>query len=116
MGQSRYFQTPTMQDMSVADPRDPEKAEPAHYRTYNLPADFRGYASIDLLANIDWFEYAWQLGDRMDRLANRFFGDDQYWWVIALVNNVQYVFSVQVGTVLRIPLNVNDILSKLELI
>ena len=116
MGQSRYFQTPTMQDLTIPDPRDIQKSEPIHYATYNLPAEFRGYANIDLIANIEWFEYVWQFGDRLDRLANRFYGDDQYWWVIALVNNISYVLGIKIGTVLRIPKDVSDVLQKLELI
>jgi hypothetical protein len=116
MAQSRYLQTQTMQDMNVPDPRDIQKSEPLHYATYNYPLDYSGLANIDFLANIEYFEYVWQLGDRMDQLANRFYADDQYWWVIATVNAISYPLGVKIGTVLRIPQDVNDVLQKLDLI
>lgn len=116
MARSRYFQTPTVQDFDKKDPRDISKNEPQHYLTYNLPLDLAGYAPIELLSGLDVVEHAWDAGDRMDRLANKFYNDDQYWWVIALVNNISYPLGLPRGTIIRIPLDVNAVLSKLELI
>ena len=116
MARSRYLQTPTVQDFSKKDPRDPSKTEPQHYLTWDLPLDFHGYAQIDLIGTDDYFEYAWQRGDRLDHLAKRFYDDEQYGWVIALVNAISYPFGIKEGTILRIPTDVNTVLTKLELI
>ena len=32
-------------------------------------------------------EIMWQVGDRLDKIASREYGDAQYWWVIARYNN-----------------------------
>lgn len=106
MGRSRYFQTPTVQ----------RSAEPQHYLTYSLPLRYSGYAPIDLLGNSEYAEYTWEFGDRLDRLANKYYQDDQYWWVIALVNSIKYPLGIKVGTVIRIPLDVNAIMQKLDLV
>ena len=42
-------------------------------------------------------------GDRLDLLANRFYGDSSLWWVIAVTNGLSDSFFVPPGTRLRIP-------------
>jgi hypothetical protein len=108
MGRSRYFQTPVIQGKGLS--------EPAHYLTYNLPLQYSGYPRIDLLGDSNYAEYTWEFGDRLDRIANKYYQDDQYWWVIALVNAISYPLGIKVGTVIRIPLDINEILQKLELV
>jgi len=90
--------------------------EPAHYLTWNFPTNMRGYKPIDLLGDSEFVEYTWEMGDRLDRLANKYYQDDQYWWVIALVNNISYPLGIKIGTVIRIPHDVNPVLQKLDLI
>ena len=116
MARTRYFQTSTDQDPNKKDPRDLSKNEPLHYQTWDYPLDMHGYSTIDLLTDSPYVEYKWQAGDRLDQLANRFYNDDQYWWVIALVTAITYPLGIRPGTVIFIPNDVNDILSKLELI
>lgn len=41
-------------------------------------------------------------GDRIDRLARRFYGDENLWWVIADANGT-LPDPIPAGTVLRIP-------------
>jgi nucleoid-associated protein YgaU len=51
-------------------------------------------------------------GDYLDSLSYRFYGDPTLWWIIALANNLgQGKMSVEGGLQLRIPVNVNEILS-----
>jgi hypothetical protein len=53
-------------------------------------------------------------GDRLDLLANLYYKDPSMWWVIATANNLNDAnFFVEVGTQLRIPANVSDILNNL---
>jgi hypothetical protein len=72
--------------------------------------------NIDLLAGVATSDYTYQHGDRLDHLAAKFLGDDQYWWVIALVNGINYPFAsggLVPGVVLKIPVSVKDILDKI---
>ena len=43
-----------------------------------------------------------QHGDRLDNLANQFYGDPSLWWFIARANNL-VTMNVDVGKNLRIP-------------
>jgi hypothetical protein len=47
---------------------------------------------------------ATETGDRLDTLANHFYGNSSLWWIIATANNIHDAkFSFPDGTVLRIP-------------
>ena len=43
-----------------------------------------------------------QHGDRLDNLANQFYGDTNLWWYIAKANNLTFM-TIPTGTSLRIP-------------
>lgn len=54
-----------------------------------------------------------QGGDRLDTLANDFYGDSSLWWIIASANNIHDApFALEDGTVLRIPQNYTDIIAQ----
>lgn len=45
-----------------------------------------------------------QQGDRLDTIAEQFYGDSSLWWIIASANNIHgALFAVEDGTILRIP-------------
>jgi hypothetical protein len=49
---------------------------------------------------------ATETGDRLDTLANEFYGDPGLWWVIASANNIHTApIGFKDGTILRIPVN-----------
>lgn len=83
-----------------------------HYGTWRNPVAER--LDGDILEGVRTFDYTFSVGDRLDILAARFLGDDRYYWVIALVNNIIWPLGVTPGTVLKIPKNVTDILNKLQ--
>tara|TARA_Y100001938_G_C7785273_1_gene279870 strand:- start:8 stop:307 length:300 start_codon:yes stop_codon:yes gene_type:complete len=43
-----------------------------------------------------------QAGDRLDLLANQFYGDPTLWWYIARANNLKFI-TLEPGTSIRIP-------------
>ena len=55
-----------------------------------------------------------KFGDRMDNLANKYYGDSRYWWVIAWWNSFPTEASITLGTPLSIPLNLEQALIVLE--
>ena len=56
-----------------------------------------------------------QGGDRLDTLANQFYGDSSLWWIIATSNNIHdATFAVSDGTILRIPENYIEIINNFE--
>lgn len=87
-----------------------------YFASYRLPKLSAGLKNIDLLAGVDTREYTYKVGDRLDHLAAKFFGEDRYWWVIALVNNINYPFAsggLIPGKTLKIPLQVQSVLDKI---
>jgi hypothetical protein len=53
--------------------------------------------------------------DRMDLLSNQYYQDPQYWWVIAVANNINNAsLYMEEGRQIRIPGNLSGILSELE--
>ena len=56
------------------------------------------------------------LGDRFDILANEYYGNTEYWWVIAVANPhvSRKNFVINQGVQLRIPVNIEDIVAKFQ--
>lgn len=53
------------------------------------------------------------LGDRMDLLANDFYGDPSLWWVIASANSLPGdSLYLEPGTQIRVPNNVLEVLNQ----
>ena len=97
MGRSRYHRT--------------KKIDNHHYETFSLHQTNR-FKEPDTFLDVRTFEYRTALGDRLDTLAARFLNDDEYWYVIALVNNLTFPF-VTTGTKLKIPYDVSDVLNRM---
>ena len=48
--------------------------------------------------------------DRLDSLSFKYLGAGEYWWIIALMNDLTWAFDFEPGKILRIPVDVNDVL------
>lgn len=79
-----------------------------HYETAILY-----HPSILDRANLDVTTHLWTAGDRYYKLANQFYGDPTYWWVIAWYNGRPTEVDVLAGDVITIPLNIERILEVL---
>ena len=56
-----------------------------------------------------------EFGDRLDLLANQFYGDVTLYWIISIANPNKVDFgsiALSPGTQLRIPTNINGIVSR----
>jgi hypothetical protein len=74
------------------------------------------YPEIPLSEN-DIYVYTTQ-GDRFDILAQQYYGDQSYWWVISIANAQLFQNSLVIpeGIQLRIPSNLAGILSSFNLL
>lgn len=53
--------------------------------------------------------------ERLDKLANEYYGDTELWWVIAEVNNLgRGTLYVDPGQRIRIPMDISKVFSRLE--
>jgi hypothetical protein len=69
-----------------------------------------GYEFWDLLVvddipvRSDEIQYTVQMTDRIDLLANKFYGDPVLWWVLAVANSMEILpTDLKFGAVLRVP-------------
>lgn len=44
---------------------------------------------------------------RLDTLSGKYYGDSQYWWIIAAASGIGWGLQVPAGTLIRIPESVN---------
>jgi len=52
--------------------------------------------------------------DRLDLLANEYYGDSRLWWIIAQANNINGVnIGLDAGVQLRIPKNKFDVINNI---
>lgn len=98
MGRSRYAGTPV---------------DGNHYETWADPttADPLG---PDILDGVDTIDHVLSVGERLDLLAFKYYGDPEYWWIIAMANRIQDPFSLTVGQRLRVPVDARTILNKVK--
>lgn len=99
MGRSRYAGLPVI--------------DGDHYATWADPTS-RNPLGPDILDGVDTVEHVLQAGERLDVVAWKYYGDSEYWWVVAIANRIMDPFSLTVGTRLRIPLDAKSILDKVQ--
>jgi len=61
----------------------------------------------------DQFIYT-KFGDRIDGLANQYYGDVTLWWIISKANGIRGQAGLKPGQLLRIPGNVTRIVSEFK--
>ena len=90
---SRYRNTPIVN----------EKGSSQYYESENRidPA---------ILADIPTFKIRLTKFDRLDILAFKHLGSGEYWWVLALMNDLDWMYGFEEGSILKIPINVDDVL------
>jgi hypothetical protein len=102
MPKSRYAETPII--------------DGKRYGTFSFPVKALGFREIDLLEGVRIVEHEFKSGERLDHLAAKYYNEDSYWWVLALVNGIKYPFAsggLTPGRILKIPVEVRDIFDKI---
>jgi nucleoid-associated protein YgaU len=57
--------------------------------------------------------HIWRYGDRLYKLADQYYGDSRYWWVIAWWNGYSLEADIKLGSKLLIPVNLEEALTAL---
>ena len=68
----------------------------------------------ETLNEVATIKYVWRYGDLYWKLSSRFFGDPQYWWVIATFNRAPTEAHVKIGQTIKIPADLSSALRVLE--
>ena len=91
---NRYADTKTIKDVDSKKP---------HYET-SLP--------VHVDRDIDDIYIYTKVGDRLDLLANKYYGDPSYWVIIAATNHLgKGTLAVPAGIQIRIPKNADIIMA-----
>ena len=88
-------------------------------KTPSTPRHFKPLKYPEIPLSIDDIYVKTTSGDRLDLLANQFYGDTRLWWIISTANmNVirRDSFNLKAGLEIRIPADIQDILSNFELL
>ena len=89
-------------------------------KKYKVGKGLRAYKPIrypNIPFSVDDIYVTTTAGDRLDLLANQFYNDTRLWWIIATANmNVirRDSFNLKAGLEIRIPADIQDILSNFE--
>jgi nucleoid-associated protein YgaU len=66
-------------------------------------------------ATLNRMHHTWKVGDRYYKLAQEYYGDSRYWWVIAQYNQKPTESDVLLGDAIIIPLPLEDVLAYYKL-
>lgn len=69
--------------------------------------------SVAQRAALKTVTHAWSYGDRYYNLAQQYYGDPNYWWVIAWYNAKPTEADVRPGTIITIPVDLENTLAAL---
>ena len=59
-------------------------------------------------------EHIWKLGDKLSKLAHRYYGKPDLWWVIAWFNNLPTDAHIQMGEKVYVPLPLEEALRTMK--
>ena len=70
--------------------------------------------TVSQRASIKTTAHVWKYGDRFYKLADKYYNDARFWWVIAWYNVAPTEATLKNGSVIYIPLNLTEVLAILE--
>ena len=68
------------------------------------------YPTIEQRKDLIVSQHVWVTGDRFYKLADKYYDDPKYWWVISWYNQTPLESDVKLGDVLNIPLPLDKVL------
>jgi len=77
-------------------------------RQYRTPT--MSYPTEKELGQLEEVDYLWRMSDRFYKLADAYYGDPKYWWIIAWYNQTPTENHVQLGDAVKIPMPLSDAL------
>ena len=64
----------------------------------------------EIAATIPITKHVWSQGDKFYKLSQKYYGNPNYWWVIAQFNHAPTEAHMYLGKVLKIPLSLEQIM------
>ena len=63
------------------------------------------------LSSIGYTTETWGMGKRLYKFSHQYYGDSQYWWLIALFNGIATEADINYGDVIKIPIPLDLVLN-----
>lgn len=76
----------------------------------NTTTTFRTPTESELMSVV-YNTATWSMGQRLYKLSHQYYGDVQYWWLIALFNNISTEADLEFGQVIKIPIPLDVVLN-----
>lgn len=61
--------------------------------------------------SLSYYVETWGIGSRIYKMAYENYGDSQYWWLIALFNNIGSEAEINYGDKIKIPSSLEDLIT-----
>jgi nucleoid-associated protein YgaU len=68
------------------------------------------YPSVEQYGTIQTVSHIWTTGDKFYKLAHKYYGDSRDWWIIAKFNNKPTESHLNIGDILYIPTNLQQVI------
>ena len=78
----------------------------AHYNTPQI-----SYPSVEEMRELTVVNHLWKIGDRFYKLADLYYGDPSYWWLIGWFNQKPLETDIKLGEVINIALPLDQLTS-----
>ena len=82
----------------------------SHYETKELK-----FPTEEQMDNLELSSHVWTIGDRLYKIAGRYYGNPKLWWVIAWFNRTPTEADVKLGYIINIPAPIDRVLGLLGL-
>jgi hypothetical protein len=71
------------------------------------------YPNPEEIQGLDLIAHTWTIGDRFYKLAFKYYGDAELWWIVSWYNKTPTESHVQLGDIVYIPLPLDKMLNLL---
>ena len=72
------------------------------------------YPTPDEIKNLNLKQHIWKTGDHYYKLAHKYYGDVNYWWLIAIFNKKPTEADVEYGDVIYVPTPLQKVLRVMQ--
>jgi nucleoid-associated protein YgaU len=108
---SRYSTTPIGTNSSEQYENEFKERNVKFIRQYFTP--ILRHLDPSQMVDISGISHTWKVGDRYYKLAHRYYGDSELWWVIAWFNKAPTESHLRLGDVILIPTPLETFLDRI---
>ena len=109
MANSRYNKIEFLNDIKEYKELFPKRSGKDGIR--QIDAHNLEYPTLEEETQFQVVEKVWTSSDRLYKLAFQYYGESQYWWVIAFYNKKPTENHIKIGDKIKVPLPLDSVLT-----